>query len=41
VDFNVGGAWHNQFERAHTLANASDTEPLTVLVVWIGEPGAF
>ena len=41
ITFNAGQAWHNDFERPHALANASESEPLTALVVWVGEEGEF
>jgi quercetin dioxygenase-like cupin family protein len=41
LEFTAGEAWHNDFEEAHTLQNASSTEHLAVIAVWIGEEGAF
>lgn len=41
LEFAAGEAWHNDFAQAHTLKNASSTEPLAVIAVWIGDEGAF
>lgn len=41
LEFPAGEAWHNDFEQAHTLQNASSTDPLAVIAVWIGDEGAF
>ena len=39
--FHAGDAWYNDLSRPHTLQNASSTEPLTVLAIWLGEKGEF
>lgn len=39
--FETGDAWYNDPGQAHTLENASRSEPLMVVAVWIGEEGAF
>lgn len=39
IEFGSGESWYNDLRRAHTLENASSTEPLQVLAVWIGEQG--
>lgn len=41
VEFSAGDAWRNDLAQAHTLENASATEPLAVIAVWIGDEGAF
>lgn len=41
IEFSEGDAWYNDLALPHTLANASSSEPLRVLAVWIGEEGAF
>lgn len=39
--FEAGETWRNDFEQAHTLENGSSTDPLAVIVVWIGDEGDF
>lgn len=41
IQFSEGDAWYNDLAQPHTLENASSSEPLRVLAVWIGEEGAF
>lgn len=41
LEYTAGDAWHNDPGDAHTLQNASATESLVVIAVWIGEEGAF
>lgn len=41
VTFEPGESWRNEFEQAHTLENASSSEPAVLLVVWVGAEGDF
>lgn len=41
LEFEAGDSWYNPSERAHTLANASSSEPLTVVAILIGDEEAF
>lgn len=41
VEVEAGESFYNEREEPHTLANASDSEPLKVVAVWIGDEGAF
>lgn len=39
ITFTQGNSWYNNHSQEHKLQNASTTEPLSVLAVWIGKKG--
>lgn len=39
ITFTEGEAWYNDTGQVHTLQNASTSEPLEVIAIWIGEKG--
>lgn len=41
IRFEQGDSWYNRLQQPHTLSNASSSEPLTVLGIFIAEEGAF
>lgn len=41
LQLEAGDSFYNAAEEPHSLANASSTEPLTVVAVWIGNEGDF
>lgn len=41
IQLEAGDSFYNAAEEPHSLANASSSEPLTVVAVWIGDEADF